>query len=158
MIKGKDVNIYVYVEGVPVAAVCATNVSTRETSGMISTLTMGGGKHRTYKPTVKDATITLEGVRTVDRPGRFQAEDFEAGNEHQIIIIYTNDYGDVLSYDMNVLITETADSNPASEFSSYSVSMVRSGPWTKLKTFDNILTDGEGEPIIDSNGTVIRVP
>lgn len=155
-IRGKDVNLYVYRDGSPVAAVCATNVSTRETAGTLSTLTMGGGKNRTYKSTAKDATITLDGVRTIDETSKFQAEDFEAGDELQIIIIYTNDYGDVLSYDMNVIVTETSDSNEVSEFGTYSISMLRSGPWTKLKTYEGILIDGNGDPIFDGNGDLIR--
>lgn len=160
-IRGKDVNLYVYVGGSPVPAVCATNVSTRETSGILSTLTRGGGKVRTYKPTVKDATITLDGVRTLGEAD-FEADSFRAGDELHIIIIYTDDNGDSLSYDMNVIVTETSDSNEASAFGTFSISMLRSGPWTKLKTVVsggvNYLVDSNGDYIRDMNGDLIIVP
>jgi hypothetical protein len=161
-IRGKNVNLYVYIGGTPTAAVCATNVSIRETAGTLSTLTMGGGKTRTYKPTVKDATITLDGVRTLGETG-FEADDFRAGDELHIIIIYTDDSGDSLSYDMNVVVTETSDSNPVDSFSTYSISMVRSGPWTKLKTVTggggiHYLADMNGDYIYDMNGDLIIVP
>lgn len=159
--KGKDVNLYVYVGGTPTAAICATNVSVRETSGTISTLTRGGGKVRTVKPTVKDATITLDGARTLNDTG-FQADDFRAGDILHIIIIYTDDNGNALSYDMNVVVTETSDSNDVADFSTFSISMVRSGTWTKLKTVTsggvNYLVDGNGDYILDSNGDLIVVP
>lgn len=160
-IRGKDVNLYVYVAGTPTAAVCATNVSTRATAGTLSTLTMGGGKDRTYVSTARDATITLDGVRTLGETG-FEADNFIAGDELHIIIIYTDDAGDVLSYDMNVIVTECSDSNPAEDFGTYSISMLRNGPWTKLKTVVsggvNYLVDMNGDYIYDSNGDLIIVP
>lgn len=132
-VKGKDVILYVYVDGTPVAAICATNVSMRATSGQISTLTMGGGKNRTYKGTVRDATIVLEGVMTLDETGSFQKDDWldNIGETLHIILTYTDSTGTFVSYDMNILVTEVGDSNPAAEFSTFSISMIRSGPWTK---------------------------
>jgi hypothetical protein len=159
MIEGRNVRLYVYRSGVPALAVCATNVSKTLSVEQINITTVDSGRENEYIGGSTDSELTLDGVRTLDEITSWQADDFEdqIGEVLRVILIYTNFYGDVLSYDGNVLITGVDDSNPAAEFSTYSISMIRSGAWTKLKSFDSILVDGLGNPILDGNGDLIRV-
>lgn len=160
-VLGKDVLLYVFrtISGssVPVLTVCATNLTRRRTAATVSLLTRGAGKSRIYKSTIKDESLTLEGLITMDT--NFQEfEDWDEGSQHHVIIIYRNSAGDQLSYEGDIVVTGIDDNNGASDFSTYSISMVRSGEWTKLKTFNNVLMDGDGNPIYDGDGSAIRVP
>lgn len=161
-VRGKNVIVYVYRSGSPVLAVCATNISRSDRSGSISTLTRGSGKERTYKGTFRDGTVTLEGVRTLDQMSSWQADDWEVGEIERIIIIYEDEAGNSVSYDANVLITGVDDGNPADAWSTYTVTMQRSGAWTKLYNVvvgdEHYLVDGNGDFILDSNGDYIIVP
>jgi hypothetical protein len=161
-VKGKNVIVYVYRSGSPVLAVCATNISRSDRSGMISTLTRGSGKERTYKGTFREGTVTLDGVRTLDQTSAWQADDWEVGVIERLIIIYEDEAGNSVSYDANVLVTDVSDSNEASAWSTYSVVMQRSGAWTKLYDVvvgdEHYLVDGNGDFILDSNGDYIIVP
>lgn len=161
-VKGKDVIMYVYRLGSPVLAICATNLTRRESTEAIPRLTRGAGKSRLYKGGKEDSTVTLEGVRTLDTPGSWQIDDFEIGAQERIIIIYQDSAGNSVSYDGNVLITGIDDSNPADGFSTYTVTMLRSGTWTKLYDVvvgdSHYLVDGNGDFILDGNGDYIIVP
>lgn len=157
-VRGKDVSLYVYEGATPVLTVCATNLTKTTTAERINVTTVDSDRENEYIGGSTESEITLDGVRTLDIVGSWQAEDFEdnIGEVLRIIIIYTNQYGDILSYDGNVVVTDVSDNNGASEFSTYSIQMVRSGPWTKLKTYENALVDSNGDFILDSNGDIIR--
>jgi hypothetical protein len=92
----------------------------------------------------------------------WQIDDFEIGNTERIIIIYLDSAGNSVSYDGNVLITGVEDDNGAADFSTYTVTMLRSGAWTKLYNVVvgdlHYLVDGNGDYILDSNGDYIIVP
>jgi hypothetical protein len=157
MVEGRNVKLYVYRSGVPVLTVCATNVTRRETVETINITTVDSGRENEYIGGATDAEITLEGVRTISQLADFQVSDFEVGDVYRIIIIYTDASGSTLSYDGNVLITGIDDSNGAGEFSTYTVSMLRSGPWLKLFNVSGILVDGFGNPILDGEGNYIFI-
>lgn len=156
-VLGKDVQLYVYRDAVAVLTVCATNLTRRKTSGSVSRLVRGAGKNRLYSGTIKEEQLNLEGLITLDELPKWQYEDFEVGENYDVLITYTNVYGDKLALNGNVLVTGIDDNNGAADFSSYSISMIRNGAWTKAKTYDNILVDGLGNPILDGNGDLIRV-
>ena len=155
IVLGKDVNLYVYVGGVPKLTVCATNLSRRRTAGTVSRLVRGAGRSRLYSSTIKDETLTLDGLVTIDETSKFQYDDFNEGDALHVLMTYTNSFGDRISNDGNVLITGIDDTNGATDFSSYSISMVRSGAWTKTKIY-NALLDSDGNPVFDSDGNLIR--
>jgi hypothetical protein len=160
-VRGKDVNLYVYRSGTPVLTVCATNVSRRESANTVTLLTRGAGKSRIYTSTTNDSTVTLEGVRTLNSTD-WQIDDFDIGATEQIIMIYEDSLGNSVAYDGNVVITGIDDSNAAADFSTYTVTMLRSGPWTKLHSVIiggvNYLVDNNGDQILDGNGDPILVP
>lgn len=162
VVQGKDVNLYVYQGGTPTLTVCATNVTRRASAQTVPLLTRGAGKQRIFKRTTDEETVTLDGVRTLAQPGDWQIDDFEIGETYRIIIIYRDPLGNEVSYDGNVVITGIDDSNGASELSTYSVTMVRSGAWTKLfdVTIDGVhyLVDVNGDFILDSLGNRIITP
>lgn len=161
-VLGKDVTIYVYRGGSPAMGVCATNVSRRESVETINTTTIDSGRENEYIGGSTDSEIVLDGVRTLNRNSDWQVDDFEIGEIERIIIIYLDTFGNSVSYDGNVLITGIDDSNPAGEFSTYTVTMLRSGAWTKLYNVvvgdEHYLVDGNGDYILDSNGDYIIVP
>lgn len=161
-VQGKNVNLYVYVSGTPVLAVCATNVSRRESAQTVTRLVRGAGRNRIYSSTLLDSTVILEGVRTISDTSFMQIDDFISGQGYQIIIIYEDSVGNTIAYDGNVIITGIDDNNGAPDFSTYTVTMLRSGAWTKLYdvVIDGItyLVDGNGELIYDGNGEPIIVP
>jgi hypothetical protein len=160
-VKGKDVTLYVYRGGSPTPAVCATNVSRRETVETLNVTTIDSGRENEYRGGSTDSEATLTGVRTLGS-SNWQIDDFEIGNIERIIIVYLDSAGNSVSYDGNVLITGVDDDNGASDFSTYTVTMLRSGAWTKLYNVVvgdlHYLVDGNGDYILDSNGDYIIVP
>jgi hypothetical protein len=160
-VLGKNVSLYVYRSGTPTLTVCATNVSRRESAQTIARLVRGAGRNRIYSSTLLDSTVTLEGVRTLDGVD-WQIDDFEIGATERIIIIYEDSLGNSVAYDGNVVITGIDDSNGAADFSTYTVTMLRSGAWTVLHNVVvggiNYLADGNGDLIYDGNGNPIIVP
>jgi hypothetical protein len=161
-VRGKDVSLYVYEGGVPKLTVCATNLSRRASANTVPLLTRGAGRQRLYTGTTDDETVTLEGVRTLGQLSDWQIDDFEIGTTQRVIIIYLDSAGNSVSYDGNVVITGIDDSNGAADFSTYTVTMLRSGSWTKLYNVVvgdlHYLVDGNGDYILDSNGDYIIVP
>jgi hypothetical protein len=161
-VRGKDVVLYVYEGGTPTPTVCATNVTRRASANTVPLLTRGAGRKRIFTSTTDEETITLEGVRTLAQPADWQVDDFEIGETYRIIILYQDSAGNGVSYDGNVVITGIDDSNGAADFSTYTVTMTRSGAWTKL--FDvaigdtHYLVDINGDFILDSFGNRIVTP
>lgn len=162
-VQGKHVTLYVYVGGVPTLAVCATNLSRRERlSDIINITSIDSGQENEYdEGGSTDSDVILDGVRTLDSSD-WEVDEFEVGTKKRIIIIYQDNAGNSVSYDGNVLITGIDDSNPADGFSTYTVTMLRSGAWTKLYDVvvgdEHYLVDGNGDYILDSNGDYIIVP
>lgn len=158
---GKDVNLYVYRSGTPVLTVCATNVTRREGAQTVARLVRGSGKHRLYSSTLLDSTVTLEGVRTLDSTN-WQIDDFDIGADYRVLIVYKDAANNTVAYDGTVIVTGIDDNNGATDFSTYTVTMIRSGAWTKLTSVViggvNYLVDGNGDLILDGNGDYIEVP
>jgi hypothetical protein len=157
MVEGRNAKLYVYRDSAAVLTVCATNVTRRETAETINITTVDSGRENEYIGGATDAEITLEGVRTINQPVDWQVDDFQIGESHHIILVYEDAGGNALSYDLNVLITEISDSNGAGEFSTYSVSMIRSGPWIRLFNVGGVLKDQYGNPITDQYGNYIYI-
>jgi predicted secreted protein len=135
-VKGKDVNLYIYRSGSPILAVCATNISKKTNAERINITTVDSGRENEYIGGSTDSELTLEGVRTLDEPGSWQADDFEEmiGEVIRVLLIYTDTAGNNVIYDGNTLIADVDDSNNVSEYSTFSVTLVRNGVWTKLNT------------------------
>jgi predicted secreted protein len=161
-VLGKDVTLYVYRSGSPALTVCATNLSRRESVETLNITTIDSGRANEYVGGSTDSEVTLSGVRTLANVSDWQIDDFEIGNTERIIIIYLDSAGNSVSYDGNVLITGVEDDNGAADFSTYTVTMLRSGAWTKLYNVVvgdlHYLVDGNGDYILDSNGDYIIVP
>jgi hypothetical protein len=131
VVKGKDVNVYVYDGSAYVIAVCATNISRRASANVVPLLTRGAGKTRIFASTTNEETVTLDGVRTLDQTSSFQVDDFVIGNSYPVRIIYLDSLGNQVKLEGTCLITGIDDSNGAADFSTYTVTMVRSGAWAK---------------------------
>lgn len=157
VVLGRDVHLYVYRDAVAVLTVCATNLTKRETAEQINITTIDSGRENEYIGGATDSDLSLEGLITLDELPKQQYEDFEVGENYDVLMTYTNSWGDRLAINGNVLVTGIDDNNGAADFSNYTISMIRNGAWTKVKTFDNILVDGPGNPILDGNGDLIRV-
>lgn len=157
VVEGKRVTLYVYRDDVPIKTVCATNLTKRIEAEKINITTVDSDRENEYIGGSTDAEIGLEGIRTLDETGSWQADDFEdlIGEVVHILISYDNALGDRVTYNGYALITSVDDNNGASDFSSYSISMVRSGAWTKTKIY-NALLDSDGNPVFDSDGNLIR--
>jgi hypothetical protein len=163
-VLGRNVHLYVYESGVPTLTVCGTNVSRREIlSDKINITTVDSGRENEYgSGGSTDSELVLDGVRTLSLTTNWQADDWEIGEVYRVILIYMDALGNSVSYDGNVLITGIDDSNPADNHSTYSVTMLRSGSWTKLSNVpvgeSFALVDSNGDYILDGNGDFIIVP
>jgi hypothetical protein len=161
-VLGRNVHYYIYRSGVPTLTVCATNISRRESVETINTTTIDSGRENEYIGGSTDSELVLDGVRTLSLTTNWQADDWEIGELYRVILIYMDALGNSVSYDGNVLITGIDDSNPADNHSTYSVTMLRSGSWTKLSNVpvgeSFALVDSNGDYILDGNGDFIIVP
>lgn len=133
-VQGKNVNLYVLKGGSYVLAVCSTNISRRGTGATLPTLVRGAGSTRKFIPTLKEETITLDGLLTIDQPSQFQFYEFEIGSFYTVRIKYDDMSGNTIQLDGEVLITGIDDNNGAADFSTWSISMVRNGVWSMTGT------------------------
>jgi hypothetical protein len=159
LVKGRDVTVYMQVAAEWVLIMCATSCTKDETSEEISITTADSDRENEYIGGSLDCSFTFDGAMTLDIPGRVQYEDLEAeiGNVKRFLIIYENAFGDKLNYEADFLITNINDTNGVNEFSTFSMSAKRSGAATRTKTWaDGTLLDSEGNPILDSDGNLIR--
>lgn len=133
-VQGKNVRYYVKKGGVFVLAICSTNLSRRQSGGTLTTLVRGAGNARRFKPTISEESLTFEGLLTIDTPTDFQLFDFEIGAYYDSRIIYDDANGNTIQLDGETLVTGIDDNNGAADFSTWSVSMVKNGRWTKTGT------------------------
>lgn len=157
--RGRDINICIERDGDFVFTACATNCSIERTAEEINITTADSGKENEYVGGATDASITLDGVITVDELGGFQYEEWVAaiGSKVNMEMDFTNQYGDRLRYTMSVLVTAVGAQGDANDFGMFNITMKRSGAETVSKIFDNILVDLAGDPILTPDGKLIRV-
>jgi predicted secreted protein len=160
VVNGKDVLLYVRRGTTWVKTVCATDCSLSFTAEKISITTSNSGRDNDYIGGMKDCAVSLDGVTTLDQLTSWQFEDWvdQIGERVRILLTFNDTFGDQLAYDM-ILLVESADvSGAVSDFAGYSIHGSRCGAHTKIKTYDHVLVDSFGNPILDSNGDLIRVP
>lgn len=157
-IKGRDINIYIE-RGVDwVFTACATNLSYERTAEEILITTADSGIEDEYEGGATNASGTMDGVITTDVLGGWQYEEWAAsvGQKVNMRIDFTNDYGDLLRYEMNVLITAISVQGDANDFGTFSVGFKRSGIETVTKTIEGGLLDSNLDYILDGSGVIIR--
>lgn len=157
IVRGKDIDLYVKRGLGYVPTACATNLSIEETAEEVNITTVDSGRENEYEGGATDASLSFEGVMTLDELSKWQYEDFVVGNTEQIRVDFVNSYGDALKYEMFVVIISKSAQGDVNDFGSFSISMKRSGAMTSVKTYDNILVDSDGLPILDSDGNLIRI-
>lgn len=158
MIRGRDITLFAYDDDVATPIYCATSCSIAVDAETIPITTINSGREDEYEGGATNGTLDLSSGITLDSVGGWQFEDFvdEVGNKHRFLIQFTNDYGDILSYAMDAIITSVSGRGDVTDFGLFDASMLRSGPMVKIKTIEGGLVDSEGDYIIDSNGKIIR--
>lgn len=160
-VKGKNVTVYVYRDiamvPTPVMMGCATSISKNETAEEVNVTTADSTRENEYIGGSKDAVVTVDGLMTLDELTRWQYKDWldSLGNVERFLITHENAFGDKYSYDFNGLITGVSDQAGPTEFASFSASIKRTGPATTTMFYDALL-DSDGNPILDSDGNLIR--
>lgn len=158
-IRGRDINIYIE-RGTDnwVFTACATNMSYERTAEEISITTADSGIENEYEGGATDATGTMDGVITTDAIGGWQYEDWGAnvGLKVPLRIDFTNDYGDLLRFEMTVLITNVSAQGDANDYGSFSVGFKRSGIETISKTIEGGLQDENSDYLLNENGVILR--
>lgn len=155
-VLGRNVRVYVQKEEVFVLTACASSCSKEETAEVVQ-IRQNTRRENSYRGTTKDCTLSLEGVTTIDEITKWQFQDFidSLGDLVHVKLVYENEYGDVLSYECDAIITSVTDQAAATDFATYSVAMLRSGAATTTILY-NALQDDEGEYILDSQGNLMR--
>jgi hypothetical protein len=160
-VHGKDVNIYIWRTDAPillaVLVACATNCTMTFDVELVRIASPSTGKQRNYAPSFEDCTITLEGVSTLDELPMWQIKEFidKLGVKLLVIFEMTNDLGDRLAYEMEVLTSTVSIDGDANDFSGFNVTMKRVGTMTVVNTFD-ALQDSDGNYILDGTGHYMR--
>lgn len=158
IIRGKDINIYVDRGGDYVFTACATNCSIERTAEEILITTADSGIEDEYEGGATNATGTMDGVITTDALGGWQYEDWVAnvGLKVPLKIEFLNGYGDLLTFEMSVLITNVSAQGDVNDYGSFSVGFKRSGAETVTKTIVGGQQDSNLDYILDGNGVIIR--
>ena len=133
-VRGKNVLMYVLEDEVYIPAICATNLTRSQGGGTLATLVRGAGRARRYRGTLNEETVTLEGLLTFEDPPGFRFYEFVVHEFYTVRIIYDDDNGNTLQLDGEVLITGINDNNGATDFSTWSITMVRNGTWAQTGT------------------------
>lgn len=161
LIRGRNVEISIYDEGISALKPygCATGLSMEITGEQIETTTVNSGLDRDYVGGMRECTGSFEGVVTLDENPVMQYDELVdlIRTRQQLMVKFTNDWGDVLSYLMTALFLKVSVTANVTDFSSFTVEFIRCGSWVKVKTYNNILLDDDDNPVLDSNGRFIRV-
>jgi hypothetical protein len=160
IVKGKNVTIEVFRDDAWTWIGCAVSVGIAQEAEQIPITTISSGREDEYaEGGAINATIDFSGATTLDVLGGWQFEDWmdNIGKKFTFRIMWENSYGDILAYEMTALITSVSNQSEVQGFSLFDVSMIRSGAMTKTKEYgESALLDSEDQPIIDSNGVIIR--
>lgn len=132
ILNGDDAIIYVYRSGVAIPVSCENSWTIEEVTELIEVTTVGDGANRRYKAGFLDATVSIEGLVTFDQTSKWQLLDFVQNErvEQRIKLEQIDSAGNSMVYDMFVMVESWNNSNPAGDFSQFSVSMKRNGPMT----------------------------
>jgi hypothetical protein len=160
-VHGKDVIVYIYrtddiiLLARPVA--CATNCTLTFDIELVRIASPSTGRQRNYAPSFEDCTITVDGVVTLDELPMWQIKEFidKIGVKLTAVFEMTNDLGDRLSYEMQVLTSSISITGDTNDFAGFSVSMKRCGTMTVINTFD-ALQDNDGNYLLDGTGHLMR--
>lgn len=158
VIIGRKVTLYISRDAGYVPVACATGCSIEVDAEEIETTTVDSGRDRDYVGGMRDASLTVEGIVTLDETPSFQFDELVdlVGETEVLLITFTNSFGDLLSYQMTVLITSVHADAPVTGFNSFSAEFKRCGAWVKNKTYNGLVLDSTGNPIKDSQGYYIR--
>jgi hypothetical protein len=162
-VRGRDINLYVEKvnsSGIYVFSACATNLSMEVTAEEINITTADSGIENEYEGGSTDCTISMDGVVSIDDLSKAMYEDWRSwiGTKKNIRVDFTNSYGDRLRYQMSMLITSVGADGDANDFGMYHLGGKRSGPEAVSKGYDHILVDIDLDPILDTDGDLIRTP
>lgn len=160
IIEGKNIELFVWDEddSVWLNIYCSIRSSLNVEAETVVITTIDSGREDEYDGGATNATIDFNGGIALDFLGGWMYENFvdEIGNKHRFLFQMTNSFGDVLSYDMQGIITNVNGGGGVGEHGLFDLSILRSGPMTKIKTYNGALVDSEDNYILDSKGQIIR--
>lgn len=156
-IRGKDVFMWVQRSGDYVLTVCCKSIGMDYDVEDIPTATKGSGTNNDYKAGYSDATLTMESLSTIDQLPRYQFWEFieNRRQKHQVKIVLTNTYGDILQYEFMAKIQRIGWAADVKARVPNSLSMKVCGDITSTVIY-NALQDSDDEFILDSEGYLIR--
>jgi hypothetical protein len=158
IIKGKDIELYVRRDDTWVNIVCAISCSLTVDAEAIPITTIDSGREDEYDGGATNATLELSGAMSLDQTDDWQYDDFvdETGNKHRFLFTIADSNGLSIAYDMWGLITSVRGSGDINDHGLFDVSILRSGPMTKLnENEEGNLVDENGDEILDSDGNPI---
>jgi predicted secreted protein len=158
MIRGKDIDIYVRQDDEWWNVACAVSGTISHEADAIAITTIDSGRDRQYIGGARDGRIELSGVMTLDQTTKWQFDNFldETGNLHRFLFTIADSNGLSIAYDMYGIITSVSGRGEATDFGLFDVSILRSGPMTKLnENEEGNLVDSDGIEILDSDGNPI---
>lgn len=156
-VRGKDAFLWVERDGDYILTVCAKSIGFDVDVEDINTSTVDSGTDTYYKAGYSSATVTLESLGTLDELAKYQFEEFIENRRviHQLKLVYTNTFGDVLQYIFKAKVRSISMGADVKAFLNGSITLAVCGPLTKTKVINGIL-DGFGNPTVDPDGHPIR--
>lgn len=160
ILEGSEVELFIHDDGIGDYKLlgCATDVSMTKSFDKIEVTTFNTGRQREFKQTFEMVTGRWGGLITLDENPVVQYDELMdlMGAEQIMLMKFTNKLGDVLSYQIRVLIDSVEMSASEDDFAGFTVTFTRNGQMVKLKTYNGVLLDSLGNPIYDGNGHFIR--
>jgi hypothetical protein len=159
IVQGNEVNVYVFDEGEYKLYACGTSCSVEVAVDLISIATVSTGEYRDFESGLKDVTIYMDGVVTLDQLNKVQYYDImdTIGVRKQIKVELVNTYGDELSFETEAIAERVIMDGAAEGVATWGVTWRGCGTLTINETTFEALLDDSGDPIVDENGQPIRV-
>lgn len=159
LVQGNEVNVYIYNESEWQIYACGTACSVDIAQELLPISTVDTGTYRDFEAGLKDVTIYMDGVVTLDQLNKVQYFDIvnTMGVVKQLKVELVNEWGDEMSFETDALVERCVVDGQAEGVATWSVTWKGCGALTINETTFEALLDENGDPIIDENGEPIRV-
>jgi hypothetical protein len=158
IVQGQDVNVYVWSGSAWVIYACGTSCSVDIVHEIVRIATVDSGADTNYDKGLKDKTIYMDGVVTLDSLTKWQMWD--ALNaitvQKQIKVEFINSWGDEASIECAAYISHMVMDGQVQGAATWAIEWKVCGALTINDVVYDAILDSNGDPVLDSNGEPLR--
>jgi hypothetical protein len=137
--------------------VCSRSLSRTVTTATIKTSVSGSGANETIEPTENSATVSIDGLVSLQEPGTLSLVDLQALQDNRTPLLFrfvrTSMAGNVYTSQEMFYITSSQDTGSFDGLNTFTVQMQRTGPTVQIFTPTTSLNTNKVKryPVLDAS-------